>query len=93
MAPPRADLSPDKVEDDVMDRIPSLDAEQLEEVCGIVNLDVAEGLKGKRRELKKLLMKYLCTSDDAEDDDKTHAKRLIQVLLLVRRAAFASTAQ
>ena len=70
MAPPRADLSPDKVEDDVMDRIPSLDAEQLEEVCGIVNLDVAEGLKGKRRELKKLLMKYLCTSDDAEDDDK-----------------------
>ena len=69
MAPPRAELSADKVEDDVLDRIPSLDAEQLEEVCGIVNLEVDEGLKGKRRDLKKLLMKYLCTPG-ADDDDK-----------------------
>ena len=61
--------TPEEVEDDVMDALGSLnDAAQIEEICALANVVVAETMKGKKREMKKLLMKHLCTSD--EDDDK-----------------------
>ena len=61
----------DMVEDEVMVRIPSLDATELERVCGEIGLDVKTEVKGNKREIKRLLMAYLCTNDDGGDDRTT----------------------
>ena len=60
--------TPEEVEDGVMDVLVTLDAEQIEEICGLVNVVIADDLKGNKREMKKLLMKHLCTI--SADDDK-----------------------
>ena len=68
MAGNGSELSPEQVEDNVMEALTLLsDIAQIEEVCALVKVDVA-AVKGKKREMKKLLMKTLCTAD--EDDDK-----------------------
>ena len=61
-------LSADMVEDEVMNQLPTLNGIQLEKICDLIELEVSEGLKGKKRDLLRLLMKHLCTGD--EEDDK-----------------------
>ena len=68
MAPTRSDLTPEEVEDGVMDALGALDANQIEEICDLVSVGITDDVKGKKREMKKLLMAHLCTSSD--DDDK-----------------------
>ena len=58
----------DEVEDEVMNTLPTMDATQLEAVCGIAKITVKEDMKGKRRELLKMVLKHLCTV--TEEDDK-----------------------
>ena len=60
-------MSADETEDRVLARIPTLTAVELEEVCGIISLDVPATQKGKRRELRKLLSNELMK--DTEDDN------------------------
>ena len=61
----------DEVEEDVMNQLPTLNAEQLEELCNLVDLTVDAGVKGKKKTLRKMLLKHLCTEDT--DGDKMEA--------------------
>jgi hypothetical protein len=61
----------DEVEEDVMNQLPTLNAEQLEELCNLVDLTVDAGVKGNKKTLRKILLKHLCTED--EDDNKMEA--------------------
>ncbi len=63
-------MSADRIEDDVMNELPTLDGNDLQELCELVGVDVKEEVKGKRRDLLKLLMKYLCTEGDGEEGNK-----------------------
>ena len=59
--------SADEVEDDVLSKIPTLNVEELEEVCGMIKLTVSNEAKGNRRELRKLLTNELLK--DSEDSN------------------------
>ncbi len=67
--------SPDEVEDEVMNTLPALSADELEAVCGVVDIVVEETAKGKKRVLLKMAMKHLCTVT-AEDDKMTEFLRI-----------------
>ena len=58
----------DQVEDEVLNTIPTLDAEELEEVCGIIKVEVPEGMKGKRRELRRFVTKQLVQNGEKDDN-------------------------
>ena len=68
--------TPEEIEDEVMNTLPQLSAAQLEEVCETLELTVAEGIKGKKRDLFKFVMKSLCDVEDSEDGN------LANILLL-----------
>ena len=65
------ELAADVVEDDVMTKLPTLDAAGLAAVCGVLELVVPEEQKEKKRDLLKLIMRHLCTSTDATEDKLT----------------------
>ena len=47
--------SPDDIEELVLAKIPTLNAQELERVCELIDLDVPTELKRKKREGRKLL--------------------------------------
>ena len=61
-----ADPTAEDVEDTVMNTLPTLNAVELEAVCGVVNIALTDEQKGKKRQLLKLVMKYLCTETEEE---------------------------
>ena len=61
-------MSAEKVEEDVMDELPTLTGSQLLELCEMVEVEVKEEFKGKKTKLLKLLLKHLCTEGEGEDD-------------------------
>ena len=61
----------DEVEEDVMNQLPTLNAEKLEELCNLVDIAVDAGVKGNKKMLRKMLFKHLCTEDT--DDNKMEA--------------------
>lgn len=67
----------DKVEDEVLNVLPTLNAAELEEVCGVIKLEVKEAMKGNRRLLRKAVMKFLCAGDEDGEQD-----RMAEFLLL-----------
>ena len=64
----------EEMEDIVLNTLPSLNVQELEEIYTIINLTCNEEWKGKRMILIKSLLKYLCdidTSVDAEQGKNT----------------------
>ena len=53
-----------------MNVLPTLSADELQTVCGVIDVTVDEAQKGKKRDLLKLVMKHLCTVT-TEDDKMT----------------------
>ena len=63
-------LSPDEIEDQVLEEILKLQTAGLEAACAVVvGLDVPDAAKGNRKALRKLLINYLMDSN--EIDNKT----------------------
>lgn len=67
LSPKAETMDSDQIEQNVLAKIPTLDAQQLEEVCGVITLDVPAEIKGDKRKLRKLLTKDLMK--DSEDDN------------------------
>ena len=65
------DSDSDKVEDGVLNMLPTLDATELEEICDLIGVAVKDSQKGKRRLLVRLLMSSLCVDEDDGDDKMT----------------------
>ncbi len=61
----------DRVEDDVLNELPTLKGDQLEEIYDLIGLELKAEVKGKRRDLLKQLMKFLCTEGEDGDDKMT----------------------
>ena len=61
-------MSPDEIEDRVLAKIPTLSVQELETICGLIDLDVPADKKGKKKEVRKLLSKEL--NKDTEDDNQ-----------------------
>ena len=59
----------DRVEDEVLEELPSLKIAELEGICDLIGFTVKTESLGKRKSVLKDLMVYLCSSSD-EDDDK-----------------------
>ena len=53
----------EELEDEVLNTLPTLNADELVEVCTVVDLQVEEQMKGKRNLLIKHLLKFLCDVD------------------------------
>ena len=49
-----------QVEDEVLNTLTTLGAEELEEICTLLDIEVEETYKGKRARLVKLVMASLC---------------------------------
>ena len=60
-------MSPDEIEDEVLNTVPTLNAAELEEVYTLIDLDCKEELKGKKNNLLKCLLKHLCDPDGKDD--------------------------
>ena len=60
-------LSPDEIEDEVFNTLPTLDASELREIYSLLELDCKEELQGKKSKLLKYLLKYLCDVESLED--------------------------
>ena len=67
MATKTESKTPDEIEDDVLAMIPTLTADELEAVCGVIPLVVPADKQGNRREIRKLLTNELMK--DSEDDN------------------------
>ena len=61
-------LSPDEIEDEVLNILPTLDVNELGKIYTLLELECTEELKGKKCNLLKYLLKYLCDVDSSEDD-------------------------
>jgi hypothetical protein len=61
-----SELNAEQVEDRVMDKIPTLTAGELEEICTLVNIQV-DTMRGKKSELRRTLLKHLCGDDTMAD--------------------------
>ena len=72
----------DKVEDEVLNTLPTLGAVELLKICELVKVTVKESQKGNRRVLVKLLMKFLCVDEDDEDDRMTEFLQIYDYLQL-----------
>ena len=83
------EMNADMVEDGVMNELPTLNAVQLEEVCVLIGLEVKEELRGKKRGLLKMLMRFLCTGEDQEDDKMTQFLQIHEHLLSGKEEAEA----
>ena len=69
MAETATQVSADKVEDEVMNTLPTLYAKELMEICDLIGVTgIKDEEKGNKRVLLKLVMKSLCTTTD--DNDK-----------------------
>ena len=72
-AAPGSQLTAEEVEDRVMDKIPTLTTEELEEICTLVNIQV-DTMRGKKSELRKTLLKVLCGDDTMADILAIHTR-------------------
>ena len=59
-------LSPDEIEDEVFNTLPTLDVSELREIYSLLELECKEELEGKSK-LLKYLLKYLCDVESLED--------------------------
>ena len=58
--------SEDQIEGEVMGMLPSLSASEMEAVCGVVDQEVGNDIKGNKKAVYKFLMKFLVDlTDDA----------------------------
>ena len=46
-------IGAEEMEDEVMNALPNLDASRLEAVCAVIELQLEENIKGKKKELRK----------------------------------------
>ena len=60
--------TPDEIEDEVLNTLPTLGATELEEICTVIALDCKQELKGKRSSLLKYLLKHLCDLEGKDDN-------------------------
>ena len=74
-SPPKTEKKDaDEVEDEVLARIPTLTAVELEEVCGVIKLAIPDERKGNKRELRKLL-----TNDLMKDSEDSNLATLLMI--------------
>ena len=60
-------LSPAEIEDEVLYILPTLDVCELEKIYTLLELECTKELKGKKCNLLKYLLQYLCDVDSLED--------------------------
>ena len=61
-------LTADQMEDAIMEILPSVEAERLENLFALVSLPVPTDQQGRKNALRKTLMRFLCTPDEEGED-------------------------
>ena len=75
--------TPDEIEDEVLNTLPTLGVTELEEIYPLINFDCNEAWKGNRMILLKNLLKHICGLANEGDDGG------LSIMLVIQQQAYS----